>query len=145
MNPPGESPTRDPIAEVPGLQKAITLLRVIIGMGFLSGIADRFGLWTGRNLGYGNFAGFLKYTAKVNAFMPAATIPLLGWAATVAELVLGLLLIAGIWRRCTAFASVLLLTLFGTAMAVSFGLRSPFDYSVFTAACACLVLGLASK
>ncbi|HJZ50820.1 MAG TPA: hypothetical protein VJ228_01400, partial [Candidatus Acidoferrales bacterium] len=45
--------------------------RIALGAAFLSGIADRFGLYTGRNVGYGNFAGFVDYTAKVNSFMPA--------------------------------------------------------------------------
>src|SRR5947199_5789645 len=43
---------------------------------------DRFGLYRGRNVGYGNFAGFIHYTAKVNSFMPASAIPFLAWAAT---------------------------------------------------------------
>src|SRR5208337_3063882 len=70
--------------------------RIALGAAFLSGIADRFGLYWGRNVGYGDFAGFVRYTAKVNSFMPPATIPFLAWAATVAELSLGIALILGI-------------------------------------------------
>ncbi len=81
---------------------AFLYARVTLGIGFLSGIADRFGLWRGRNVGYGNFDGFIAYTAKVNSFMPASSIPLLAWAATAAELVLGVLLLIGIWPRWTA-------------------------------------------
>jgi hypothetical protein len=44
----------------------ILYARFALGASFLSGIADRFGLYTGRNVGYGNFAGFVSYTAKVN-------------------------------------------------------------------------------
>ena len=50
---------------------AILYLRLALGISFLSGIADRFGLYTGRNVGYGNFEGFVRYTAKVNAFYAA--------------------------------------------------------------------------
>jgi uncharacterized membrane protein YphA (DoxX/SURF4 family) len=114
--------------------------RATLGIGFLSGIADRFGLWRGRNVGYGNFDGFVKYTAKVNSFMPASSILFLAWAATIAELVLGILLLLGIWLRWTALASALLLILFGTAMAISFGLKSPLDYSVFSASAAAFLL-----
>ena len=64
--------------------------RVALAAAFLSGIASRFGLY-GRDVGYGNFAGFLRYTAEVNSFMPAGTIPFLAWAATAAELAFGLL------------------------------------------------------
>jgi uncharacterized membrane protein YphA (DoxX/SURF4 family) len=108
----------------------------------LSGIADRFGLYTGRNVGYGNFAGFVEYTAKVNSFMPAVTIPFLAWAATAAELLLGIGLIVGVWPRRVAFASALLLVLFGIAMAISFGIKSPLDYSVFSASAGAVLLGL---
>jgi hypothetical protein len=34
----------------------------------------------------------------------------------------------------------LLLALFGTAMAISFGIKSPLDYSVFSASAAALLL-----
>ena len=113
--------------------------RVALGAAFLSGIASRFGLW-GRDAGYGDFAHFVEYTAQVNSFMPASTIPSLAWAATAAELVLGIALIAGVRVRWAALGSAVLLTLFGLAMAVSFGLKSPLDYSVFSAsACAALL------
>jgi uncharacterized membrane protein YphA (DoxX/SURF4 family) len=113
--------------------------RIALGAAFLNGIAERFGLY-GKNVGYGNYANFVKYTAQVNAFMPTWTIPSLAAAATVAELVLGVLLIAGVWKRWVAFASAALLALFGTAMAISFGPWSPLDYSVFSASAAALFL-----
>jgi len=119
---------------------AFLYARATLGVAFLSGIADRFGLWRGRNVGYGNFAGFVRYTARVNSFMPASSIPFLAWTATIAELVLGIFLLAGVWLRWTALASALLLILFGTAMAISFGVKSPLDYSVFSASAAAILL-----
>jgi len=121
---------------------ALLFVRITLGIGFLSGIADRFGIWRGRNVGYGNFDGFISYTAKVNSFMPAFSIPFLAWAATIAELVLGILLLWGLWLRWTALASALLLILFGTAMAISFGAKSPLDYSVFSASAAAILLAV---
>jgi putative oxidoreductase len=121
---------------------AFVYARATLGIAFLSGVADRFGLWRGRNVGYGNFDGFVRYTAKVNSFMPASSIPFLAWTATIAELVLGVLLLAGLWLRWTALASALLLILFGTAMAISFGLKSPLDYSVFSASATAVLLAL---
>jgi putative oxidoreductase len=115
-------------------------LRLALGASFLSGIADRFGLYTGRNVGYGNFAGFVEYTAKVNSFMPASTIPFLAWTATVLELAFGLALVLGIWLRWAALGSSALLLLFAIAMAISFGIKSPLDYSVFSASAGALVL-----
>ena len=114
--------------------------RLALGAAFLSGIADRFGLYSGRNVGYGNFAGFVVYTAKVNSFMPASTIPFLAWAATAAEFSLGLALVLGLWVPWAALGSALLLILFGTAMAVSFGIKSPLDYSVFSASAAAFLV-----
>ena len=120
----------------------IIYLRLALGAAFLSGIADRFGLYRGRNVGYGNFEGFVRYTAKVNSFMPASTIPFLAWTATAAELSLGIALILGIWLRWAALGSAILLALFGIAMAISFGIKSPLDYSVFSASAGALVLAL---
>ena len=120
----------------------ILYARLALGASFLSGIADRFGLYSGRNVGYGNFDGFLQYTAKVNSFMPASTIPFLAWAATLAELSLGLALVLGVWLRWVALGSSVLLVLFGTAMAISFGIKSPLDYSVYSASAAALLVAI---
>ena len=84
----------------------------------------------------------MKYTAQVNSFMPASTIPFLAWAATLAELAFGLALVLGIWLRWAALGSFILLLLFGTAMAISFGIKSPLDYSVFSASGGALILAL---
>jgi len=120
---------------------ATLFARVSLGAAFLSGIASRFGWW-GEGVGYGNFDNFVRYTAEVNAFMPAATIPFLAWAATAAELALGVALVAGLWLRWTALASSVLLAMFGVAMAISFGVKEPLDYSVFSASAAALLLAL---
>jgi putative oxidoreductase len=120
---------------------AIFYLRFGLGASFLSGIADRFGLY-GKNVGYGNFDGFMRYTAQVNSFMPAFTIPFLAWAATAAEFGFGLALILGIWPRWVALGSAVLLALFGIAMAISFGIKAPLDYSVFSASAGALLLAL---
>lgn len=114
--------------------------RAALAAAFLSGIASRFGWW-GEGVGYGNFTNFMHYTAEVNSFMPASTIPFLAWSATVAELVLGVGLILGIRLRWVALGSAVLLALFGIAMAISFGLKEPLDYSVFSASAAAVLLG----
>jgi uncharacterized membrane protein YphA (DoxX/SURF4 family) len=113
--------------------------RWALGAAFLSGIASRFGWW-GAGVGYGSFRNFERYTAEVNAFMPVATIPFLAWAATVAELTLGILLVLGVWRRPVALASAALLALFALAMTASLGIKEPLDYSVFGACAAALLV-----
>jgi putative oxidoreductase len=74
--------------------------------------------------------------------MPAAAIPFLAWAATLAETFLGVGLIIGVSPRWVALGSALLLAMFGIAMAISFGVKSPLDYSVFSASAGALLLGL---
>jgi putative oxidoreductase len=124
---------------------AMLYLRLALGAAFLSAVADRFGFW-GKYAGWGNFANFTRYVGQVNSFMPASTIPFLAWAATAAETSLGILLVLGVWTRWVALGSAILLAMFGTAMAISFGIKTPLDYSVFSASAGALLLALrASK
>ena len=116
-------------------------VRLALGAAFLSAVADRFGFW-GKYGAWGNFATFEQYTAQVNSFMPAFAIPFLSWAATAAELSLGIGLILGVWQRWVALGAAALLFLFGTAMAISFGIKSPLDYSVYSASAGALLLFL---
>lgn len=118
--------------------------RVAVGAAFLSAVAGRFGLWSG-HLNWDNFARFIQRTAELNAFMPAAAMPWLAWAATFVETALGCALIAGVQLRWAAFGSALLLAWFGTAMAVSAGPKSPLDYSVFSGSAAALLLALRER
>lgn len=113
--------------------------RLALGAAFLSAVAGRFGVWTGAPWDEA-FARFIGYTAEVNSFMPAGTIPFLAWAATAAEVALGTALVAGFRAREAALGSAVLLAVFGAAMAISFGLKSPLDYSVFSASAGALLL-----
>lgn len=114
--------------------------RLALGAAFLSAVASRFGLWAGTP-GMAAFDAFAHgYGAQVLSFMPAPAIPLLLWTATAAETTFGVLLIVGVQVRWVAAGSAVLLALFGTSMAVSFGPKSPLEYSVYSAsACAALV------
>lgn len=123
------------------MRAGILYARFALAAAFLSAVASRFGLWDGTSFRE-RFAGFIEYTAEVNSFMPATTIPALAWAATIAELSLGVALLIGVRLRWVAFASAALLALFGTAMAISLGPKSPLDYSVFSASAGALLLGL---
>ncbi len=118
---------------------AILYARLALGAAFLSAVASRLGLWGAQSSGW---AGFLRYTAEVNAFMPSRAIPVLAVLATIAESSLGLALVLGIKPRWTALCAAALLAVFGTAMAISFGLKSPLDYSVYSASAGALLLAL---
>lgn len=120
---------------------AIVYARTALGGAFLSAVASRFGLWD-HTLDLKHFENFLQYAAEVNSFMPKVTIPYLAWAATVCETSLGILLVSGLWPKWVALGSAILLAMFGTAMAISFGLKSPMDYSVFSASGGATLLAL---
>lgn len=115
--------------------------RAALGAAFLSAVAGRFGLWHG-TFDTKYFHEFLEYAGQVLSFAPKAAVPWLASAATLCETALGVLLIAGLWPRRVAVASAILLAVFGTSMAISFGLKSPLDYSVFSASSAALLLAL---
>jgi len=122
---------------------ASLLLRCALATAFLSAVADRFGWWgppgTG-NVGWGEFDAFLKYTAQLNWFLPQQLIPLLGWTATVLEVLFAVALLSGIATRWTALGSGVLLLLFATTMTVAYGAEAPLSYSVWTAAASAFLL-----
>ncbi|HXE11232.1 MAG TPA: hypothetical protein VN633_03880 [Bryobacteraceae bacterium] len=110
---------------------------------FLSAVADRFGIWGAYgqpHVAWGNFARFVNYTHVLTPAFPMSASVFFAWAATTAETVLAILLLAG-WRiRAISTLSALLLLAFAVSMALSLGIKAPLDYSVFTAAAASLVL-----
>ena len=114
MKPPGDA----------YLKFATVFLRLALGAGFLSAVADRFGLWGAYgqpNVAWGDFARFVAYTTKLNSFVPTAMIPPTAWIATAAETLLGVLLIVGWKTREAALASGVLLSLFALTMAAAGG------------------------
>ena len=122
---------------------ATLLLRIGLGAGFLSAVADRFGLWGpfGQpNVEWGNFSRFLEYTHTLNWYLPARMIPPLGIVATGAESLCGLLLLVGWHTRATALLSGLLLLSFGVAMTIALGVKAPLNFAVFTGVGGALLL-----
>src|SRR5215475_4519098 len=98
---------------------AALFLRLALAAGFLSAVADRFGLWGPAGtpgVGWGAFAPFLTYTGQLLWFLPVGLVPAAGWAATVLEVALAVGLLAGVRVRAFALASGLLLTVFAVVM-----------------------------
>lgn len=127
--------------------RAISCARLALGVSFLSAVADRFGLYGAPGsprVAWGDFAHFTAYTAVVNPFAPAALVPLLAWTATLLEIVLGVLLIAGVFTRYVAAAAGVLLLLFAFGMSIGVSVKAPLDYSVFTAAAAAFLVSAVS-
>jgi uncharacterized membrane protein YphA (DoxX/SURF4 family) len=112
-------------------------LRLALGLSFLSAVADRFGWWGAfgqPNVAWGNFSRFVEYTAQLNWFLPHSMIPALAVISTGAEILFGLLLLAGWQTRMTAACSGILLLIFGLAMTLALGIKAPLNFSVFSAA-----------
>jgi len=119
--------------------------RFALGASFLSAVADRFGLW-GKygttNVAWGDFTHFVAYTGTVTSLLPSSLTVWFAWTATVAETLFGVLLIAGFKTRMTSVLAGVLLLLFAMGMAIGLGIKTPFDYSVFSAAAAAFLLAL---
>lgn len=120
-------------------------LRGAIAGGFLSAVADRFGLWSADVSVWGNWANFLDYTQVLLPWAPETLIPVFGFAATAFEIIFALLLIVGFKTELIAKLSGLLLLLFALSMTFSTGIKGAFDYSVFSASAAAFALSLLKK
>jgi len=121
------------------------LLRLALGVGFLSAVGDRFGIWGpsgAPHIVWGNFARFRQYTAQLNPWAPSGFVPVLAWTSTAAELVFGVALIAGFYTREVALASGVLLFLFAFGMTIGTGVKTALDASVFAAAAAAFALSV---
>src|SRR3954464_6207531 len=121
-------------------------MRVALAAGFLSAVADRFGLWGPfgtPGVSWGGFARFLDYTATLLPFLPTTLVAVAGGAATAAETLLGVALLAGVRVRLAALASGVLLLTFAVAMTTALGPEAPLSYSVWTAAAGAFLLAQA--
>ena len=119
-------------------------LRLALSAAYLSSVASRFGLW-GKGVGWGNFQNFLAYTAKLSPFLPLSFIPAVGWIVTFTETALAVSLLVGLRLRETAILSGVMLILFAIGMTLGEGVKSPLDYSVYTASAASFLLAAYHK
>ena len=121
------------------------ILRLALAAAFASAVADRFGLWGPHGapaVAWGDWQHFRAYSDQLNWFLPSVLRPAAALLATLAEGTFAVALILGVRLRETAFASAVLLFLFGFAMTLARGPKPPLDYSVFTAAAAALFLAV---
>ena len=122
-------------------EKIIKLfLRFGIGIGFLSAVADRFGLWPAEISAWGNWESFLEYTKLINPIIPESLIPVFGAIATGAEILFGIFLIIGFKTELVAKLSGFLMLIFALSIAFSTGIKGVFDYSVFAASAGAFAL-----
>ncbi len=125
------------------LMASTWFLRIALAAAFLSAVADRFGLWGGPGadgIAWGDWYYFLLYSEELTGFLPSFMQEPAAWVATVAEVVLGIGLLIGWKLRYFAAASGVLLLIFALSMTLAFGIKSPLDYSVFTASAGSFLL-----
>ena len=72
-------------------------------------------------------------------------IPVLAWAATFAELLLGAALVLGFFTQVAALLSGLMLLAFALTMTFALGVKAPLDFSVFSASAAVFILAACGK
>lgn len=124
-------------------QLAQIFLRLALGIGFILPVLDRLGMLGAAgdpNVGWGNWTNFIDYTNSLMPYLNHNMANIMGVIATVAEIIFGVLLIIGFKIRITAYGSFLLTLSFALSMLIFAGYRAPFNYSVFTASAASLLL-----
>ncbi|PWB26402.1 DoxX family membrane protein [Flavobacterium sp. HTF] len=118
------------------------LLRLALGIGFISTVSDRLGLLgpMGGNIEWGNWNNFINYTATLMPFLDRPAVEIMGSLATAAEAIIGVLLIAGLKTRQAAMASCLLTLIFALAMTTFLGIKAPLNFAVFSTCSGSLLL-----
>ncbi len=115
-------------------------LRFGIAVGFLSAVADRFGLYSADISSWGNWDTFIAYTGMINPWVPESMISIVGGVATGAEILFAICILLGFKTALFAKLSGYLLLIFALSMTFSTGIKGAFDYSVFAAAGAAFAL-----
>lgn len=117
-------------------------LRLAISCGFLSAVADRFGIWSKDVSVWGNWENFLNYTQLINPWIPNSLIPTAGIIATGAEIIFAMFLLIGFKTELFAKLSGFLLLIFALSMTFSTGIKGSLDFSVYTASAGTFALSL---
>lgn len=119
------------------------LLRLAIGLTFLTPVLDRLGILgpagTG-NIEWGNWENFINYTTTLMPYFHRPMVNVMGLVATIAEATIALGLIVGFKTKYVALGSCLLTLTFIVFMATSVGVQKPINFGVFTASAASFLL-----
>jgi uncharacterized membrane protein YphA (DoxX/SURF4 family) len=118
-------------------------LRIALGAGFFIIGLDRLGAWGPYGkpwVSWGDWHHFSAYAHQLMNFLPYTLAEVLAVVATIVEITGGFLLITGLLTRWAAYACSALTLCFAIAMAISGGIMSPINYSVFSVSAACLLL-----
>lgn len=120
-------------------------LRISLSVGFLSAVADRFGLWNKEFSAWGNWEAFAKYTNTLLPFLTYDLASIIGAIATFLEILFAILLLTNFKTVLVARCSGALLLAFAVSMVFALNTKAPLDYSVFTASAAAFALSILAK
>ena len=113
----------------------VLFARIVLALGFLSAVADRFGLWTpllGANgVFWGSMQSFAAYTGTLAPWVPQAVLPAFAWLVTLFEIVFGVGLLAGVCLRWMALGAGILVLLFGISMFFFAGVKARLTTASF--------------
>lgn len=127
----------------PWRMAATLLARFGLAAGYLSSIADRFGVWGRagtRGVIWGDFQRFVAHIETMT-LTPPGSAPFLAWLTTVLEAGFALSLLVGLRTRTMGFGSGCLLLAFAVMMIFSpAGIHAVFATSVLSAAGASMLL-----
>lgn len=115
-------------------------LRFAIAAGFLSAVADRFGIWN-YHLAWGNWNNFVNYTKILNPWANEGVAQFLAVFSTACEIIFGCFLLAGFKTELVAKLSGFLLLAFALSMTFTTGLKTALDASVFAASAGSFMMG----
>lgn len=124
------------------------LLRFSLGIGFLLPVLDRtgyFGAPGDPNVFWGDWSNFVAYTHQLMPYLNLSIAACFGFAATVLEVLFGVLLIVGYKTRYIALGSFALTLIFALSMMFFLHYRAPFNFSVFTVSFSSLLLASFSQ
>ena len=119
------------------------LLRLALGIGFLTTVSDRLGLlgpFGTPNIEWGNWDSFINYTGTLMPFLDKPVVNIMGGIATLFEATIGILLIVGFKTRVVAIGSCGLTLIFALAMTMFLGIKAPLNFAVFSTCTGSLLL-----
>jgi uncharacterized membrane protein YphA (DoxX/SURF4 family) len=119
------------------------LLRLALGVGFLTTVSDRLGLlgsFGTPNIEWGNWDSFVNYTGTLMPFLDKPVVNIMGGIATLLEATIGILLIIGFKTRLVAIGSCGLTLIFALAMTLFLGIKAPINFAVFSTCAGSLLL-----
>ncbi|MEZ2334687.1 DoxX family protein [Mucilaginibacter sp. RCC_168] len=118
------------------------LLRIALGIGFLTTVSDRLGLLPSgtRNMEWGAWDKFIDYTGTLMPFLDRPAVNVMGGLATFFEASIGILLIIGFKTRYVAIASSVLTLIFALSMTIFLGIKAPINFAVFSTCTGSLLL-----